>query len=162
MESVNLKRFLDRATPYERWRAPLEPSFRRVVILSGITIVTTLIVLLLLPKLVPLADSSFFLVLGPVFGGILDAMLDAWPVLLAVNLASIALYAALLFFTQGLKAGRAVWQWAAFGEAVIGAVNGFVLTLELAIVVINLLLWIVIITVAIALALAVLAGIANG
>jgi len=161
MESVNLEGFLRRATPYERWRAPLDPKLRRAVILSGISIVTTLVALWTLPALLPLSDSDFFLVLGPQFGRILAAMHQAHPILVALNLISAAVYATLLATTQGLRVGRAVWHWAAFGEVTIGAMNGFILALEVTIVAINLALWIVIITLAIVGALGLLAGMAS-
>lgn len=161
MESVNLEAFLRRATPYERWRAPLDPRLRQAVIVSGISIVTALVVLWTLPTLLPLSDSDFFLVLGPQFGGILDAMYQARPLLVGLNLISVAVYVALLAFTRGLRAGRAEWHWAAFGEIAIGAVNGFILALEVAMVVINLVLWIIIITLVITAALALLAGMAS-
>lgn len=161
MESVNLEAFLRRATPYERWRAPLDPRLRQAVIVSGISIATALVVLWTLPTLLPLSDSDFFLVLGPQFGGILDAMYQARPLLVGLNLISVAVYVALLAFTRGLRAGRAEWHWAAFGEIAIGAVNGFILALEVAMVVINLVLWIIIITLVITAALALLAGMAS-
>lgn len=126
METVNLEGFLHRATPYERWRAPLDPRLRQAVILSGISIATTLVALWTLPTLLSLSDSDFFLVLGPQFGGVLAAMYQARPLLVGLNLTSAAAYVALLAFTRGLRAGRAEWHWAAFGEIAIGAVNGFI------------------------------------
>ncbi len=158
MEIVNLEGFLRRTTPYERWRSPLDPRLRQGVIVSGVSIITTLVALWMLPSLLSLSDSDFFLVLGPQFGGVLSAMYQTRPFLVGLNLISAAAYVALLVFTRGLKAGRAEWHWAAFGEIVIGAANGFILALEVAIVVINLLLWIIIITIAIAVGLALLAG----
>lgn len=161
MESVNLEAFLRRATPYERWRAPLDPKLRQAVILSGVSIATTLVALWALPALLPLSDADFFLVLGPQFGRIMATLYQARPALVALNLTSASMYVALLAATQGLKAGRAVWHWAAFGELAIGAVNGFILALEMAIVLVNLVLWIIIITVAIVAALALLSGMAS-
>lgn len=162
MESINLEGFLRRATPYERWHAPLDLKLRQAVILSGISIVTTLVALWALPALLLLSESDFFLVLGPQFGGIVAAMYQASPILVTLNLISAAGYVALLAATRGLEAGRAVWHWVAFGEVAIGAMNGFILALEVAIVAINLVLWIVMITLAIAVALGVLAGMASG
>jgi len=129
--------------------------------MSGISIITTLVALWTLPTLLSLSDSGFFLVLGPQFGAVLAAMYQIRPLLVGLNLISTAAYVALLAFTQGLRAGRAEWHWAAFGEIAIGAVNGFILALEVAIVVINLVLWIVIITVVITVGLALLAGMAS-
>ena len=79
-----------------------------------------------------------------------------------LNLICAGMYVALLITTRGLEAGRAAWHWIAFGEVTIGAVNGFILALEVAIVVINLVLWIVAITTVMLIVLGLLTGLANG
>ncbi|MBC7264768.1 MAG: hypothetical protein H5T64_10515 [Chloroflexi bacterium] len=161
MQSVNLAGFLSRATAYESWRAPIDHHLRRATILAGPTILAGLLLILVLPSIVPVFTSDFFLVLGDQFGQILWALYQCSPFLATLNLASLVMYLVLLVATRGLSAGRAQYHWVAFFEVVIGAANGFVMALELAIIVVNIVLWIVIICLCVAAALAMLYGLAS-
>jgi len=142
MRVITLDRFIQAATPYERWRAPLDQRLRVSVLLSGVSILTSLLLLLALPPQPDAADSWFFLVLGGLFRSLLSLLQSAWPILLAINLVSAALYALLLVFTSGLRAGRPIWHWIAFIQIIVGAADGCILALQLAIIVINIALWV--------------------
>ena len=161
MHSVNLADLLSRTTPYEQWRAPIDHNLRRAALLAGPTILAGLLLILALPAMLPLTDSSFFLVLGDQFGGILLALYQLTPFLVAFNLASLVVYLVLLVATNGLEAGRPHYHWAAVVEVLIGAANGVVMALELAIILINIVLWIVIICLCIVAGVAVLFGMAS-
>jgi hypothetical protein len=158
MECVNLETFLRRATPYERWRAPLDPKLERAVVLSGLSIVTALLALWMLPGLLPPADSRFFLVLGSLFRAVLAGVQRVRSILIVLNLISVGVYVALLIATQGLEAGRAKWHWVAFGETVIGVLNGCILLLPVGIIAINAILLVTLVTLAVAIVLAILAA----
>lgn len=162
MESVNLEGFLRRATPYERWRAPLDPKLRQAALLSGISIAIALVTLWALPGLQSLSDSPFFLVLDSQFDKIMTAMHQMRTILITLNLICVGMYAALLVTTRGLQTGRVAWHWIAFGEVVVGAGNGFVLAFEAAILVINAMLWIIAITMVMLLVLGLVMALANG
>jgi len=158
---VNLAELLSRTIPYEDWRAPIDDNLRRAALLAGPTILAGLLLILALPAMLPLTESSFFLVLGDQFGGILLALYQLTPFLVAFNLASLVVYLVLLLATNGLEAGRPHYHWAAVVEVLIGAANGLVMALELAIILINIVLWIVIICLCIVAGVAVLFGMAS-
>jgi hypothetical protein len=161
MDCVNLETFLRRAMPYERWRAPLDPKLERAVVLSGLSIVAALLALWVLPGLLPPSDSLFFLVLGSLFRSVLAGVQRVRSILIVLNLISAGVYTALLIATQGLQAGRAMWHWVAFGETVIGVLNGCILLLQVGILVINLILWASLVTLAITIALAIVTALTH-
>lgn len=119
MECVNLKGFLRRARPYERWPAPLNPALRDAVVLSGVSIIVMVAILLIRPSWLPLANWAFAR-----FPGL-------HTFLLTVNLLSALVYVALWFCTTGLRSGRAIWHRVALGVSLIGAIDGFIIGLKL-------------------------------
>lgn len=161
LQSVNLAELLSRTTPYEQWRAPIDHNLRRAALLAGPTILAGLLLVLALPAMQPLIESSFFLVLGDQLRGILLALCQVTPFLVAFNLASLVVCLVVLVATNGLESGRPQYHWAAVVEVLIGAANASVMALELAIVLINIVLWIVIICLCIVAGVAVLFGMAS-
>lgn len=119
MEPVNLKGFLRRATPYERWPAPLNPTLCDAVVLSGVSIIVMIVILLVRPSWLPMAGWAFAR-----FPGLRTF-------LLTVNLLSALVYIVLWIKTRGLSFGRAIWHQVAFAEATIGAMNSFIIGLKL-------------------------------
>jgi len=119
VEYVNLKGFLRRATPYERWPAPLNPTLRDAVVLSGVSIIAMVAILLFWPSWLPLANRVF------------ARLPDSRSFLLALELFSALVYVVLWFYTKGLRSGRAIWHRVAFGVSTIGAINGFIIGLKL-------------------------------
>ena len=90
MNTDALGRFLDKAVSYERWRAPLDPRLRHAVILSGISILTTLLCLLALPQLLLWSRSDFFILLQPQFQGVLSFLYPWQTTLIYFNLFCLA------------------------------------------------------------------------
>jgi hypothetical protein len=121
VECVNLKGFLRRATPYEHWPAPLNPTLRDAVVFSRVSIIVMVAILLIRPSWLPFANWAFARLPG------------SHSFLLALNLFSALVYIVLWFRTKGLRSGRALWHKVAFAETVIGAMNGFIVSLTLAI-----------------------------
>ena len=159
--SVTLNDVLSRSRPYEQWTAPMDPNLRRGVILACCIILASLLLIWSLPGLMPLAGSEFFWVLGEEFGQILVLLNQARPFLAGLNLVGLAACAVLLVQTDGLRAGRASYHWVAMAEVVLGAANGFIIALELAIIIVNIVIWIVVIVVGIAILVGVLAALAS-
>jgi hypothetical protein len=151
VERANLDWLLRRATPYERWRAPLDTRLRQAIVMSGASSILVLITLWELPVISQLTPSPFLLFLRPQFGAILALISRARLPLLALNLVSATVWVALAIGTRGLRTGRGLWHWVGFGEVAIGALNGLVLALALAIVLLNLALWAIFAAVAIGL-----------
>jgi hypothetical protein len=158
MERANLDWLLRRATPYERWRAPLDTRLRQAIVMSGVSSALVLLMLWALPVIAQLVPSSFLLLLRPQFGAILQLIFRARLPLLALSLVSSINCVALTIATRGLRAGRGIWHWVGFGQVAIGAINGLILALALAIVLLNLALWIMFAAVAIGLLLGFLRG----
>ena len=158
MANDALGALLDRAVPYEQWRAPLDLHFKRLVVWSGISTVTALVGLLMLGPMLNLAQSGFFILGQGVLVRLLWAMLEMQPWLIGANLVTLAVYGGLLAATHWLEAGPLTWQRVAMAEVVIGGLNFFVLSLEAALVVINVAIWIVIVVAAVAAAILALFG----
>lgn len=146
---ATLADLIERAVPYERWRAPLDQRLQLLTWLSGASLLTHLLFVSLLPQLLAWSRSGYFLVLGETLYGLLSWISAHTPLLLGLNLAALVIYLALLWRTQSLQVGTLVWQRVAFGEVAAGAVGTFPLAVNLAIALVNLVLWIVIIIVAI-------------
>ena len=114
MDSVRLDELLRRATPYERWRAPLDRRLRRTAVLSGVSI------------LIVLVGLTALLVLGP------SELPALFATLLVIDLVGAAVYVWLIVATDRLRTGRPCWHWVALGEVALGALNGLLLALALA------------------------------
>jgi len=149
LQRATLADLIERAVPYERWRAPLDQRLQLLSWLSGASLLTHLLFVSLLPQLLAWSRSGYFLILGEALYGLLSWISAHMPLLLGLNMAALAIYFALLWRTQSLQTGTLVWQRVAFGEVVAGAVGTFPLAVNLAIALVNLALWIVIIIVAI-------------
>ena len=114
MDGVTLGRLLRRATPYERWRAPLDRRLGQAAVLSGASIVIVLLVPTALWSLTPFEPPGAF-----------------WA-LAAVDVVGAAAFARLLAATDGLPTGTPRWHRVAFGLVLVGAPNGFILSVALA------------------------------
>ncbi|HEU5101918.1 MAG TPA: hypothetical protein VFU22_23010 [Roseiflexaceae bacterium] len=143
MERANLDWLLRRATAYERWRAPLDTRLRQAIVMSGAGSALVLLTLWALPLISQLEPSPFLLFLRPQFGAILGLLSRARLPLLVLNLVCAMNCVALTIATRGLRAGRGLWHWVGFCQAAIGAINGLILALALAIVLLNLALWVI-------------------
>ncbi len=162
MTNNALGALLDKAVPYEQWRAPLDPQFKRLVVLSGIGSVTALVGLLMLGPMLNFAHSEFFIVGQGMLVRLLFAMLEMQPWLIGANLVTLAVYGSLLAATHWLEAGPLAWQRVAMAEVVIGGLNLFVLTLEATLVVVNIVIWIVMLAMAFVFACTFLWALATG
>ncbi len=111
MRPVALGELLDRATPYERWGAPLDRRLRACVILSGAAIGIVLAALAAAGLLEP-----------AVLGGLATA-------LLVVDLVGLALFAGLALSTDWFRHACPVWHRLALAVCIVGALNGLVIAL---------------------------------
>ena len=91
--------------------------------------------------------------------GLLCVLLGLLAVLDVVGL---IVYIPMLVVTEELRHARRDWQWVAFGEAVLGAIHGFVIAVGLAIVVIVAVIGLVFTCLAAVAAIAALIGMAAG
>lgn len=145
LQRATLAQLLERAVPYEWWRAPFDPKLRILTWFAGAALLAHLLFLLTLPWLLEASDSDFFLIFRGTLHGLLFWVADRVPLLLGLNLLALLSYLWLVWRTRGLRASRLEWHWAAFGEVVAGAAGAFPLAASLAIILVNLILWIVII-----------------
>ena len=125
MRRVTLEEFLGQARPYEYWRAPLDPRLYQSLLWSGCCIALIGLLLCELPWL------------QAAFGGLLGVVDHARITLAMVNVSSAVVYIALLKHTQGLRAGRLVWHWAAMALTIVGVADGFILVLVAANIVVT-------------------------
>lgn len=150
-------------TSYEDMPVPFDPALRRNVGWSLASISASLVLLWALPSLVYWSQSSgFFLALGGVFIGILDLILAVQPLIITINVVALLLCVLLFRSTNNLEAGSADWHKLAMAENYVGAINGGIMALEVAILVGNLILWIIIGILAVVLAFVFLAALAAG
>lgn len=162
LQRATLSQLLERAVPYEHWRAPFDPQLRSLTWLAGAALLAHLLFLLALPSPSTAVSSGFFLVLRGALSGLLLWISAHAPLLLVLNLVALLAYFWLVWRTRGLQAGRLEWHWAALGEVAAGAAGAFPLAVSLAIILINLILWIFIITAAVWLAILILGAILEG
>ena len=130
---VTLGEFLAKATAHEDWRAPLDPWLQWAVVASGLSIGAMLVGLCAFPVLLWWAGPALASFFGAAWGWILPMFIGADALLLVVNGLSAVAYPVLLIATRGLQAGRAAWHWLAMGEAIVGAVDAFLLAVLLGI-----------------------------
>ena len=121
MKGVNLAGLLEKATPYERWPAPIHPKLRLAAIASGP------IVALCLPFLLSALQST---------DGSFAELSGLLTLVVILDIAGLLAYLPMLLVTDGLKEANADWQWVALAEAILGAIHGFVIAAGLAILVI--------------------------
>lgn len=144
---ATLSDLLERAAPYERWRAPLDPRLQQLTWLSGAALVAHLLFLGFLPQLLEWTRSGFFLVLGGVLQGIFLWIADHALLLGVLNVVALSVYLALLWRTRGLRTGTLAWQRVAFGEVAAGAAGALPLAVSLGVAALNVGLWIVVIAI---------------
>ena len=150
MQSVKLDDLLQSATPYERWRAPLDQGLVRGVALAALSIGIALIALWAVPETPELPRSGFFWVFGSEFRSVLLAVGSSRIALILLDMLSVVTFFVALGLTRGFRVGRAIWHWVSFGVVAIGTANAVVLGIETAILAINLAIWIAIMTAALA------------
>jgi hypothetical protein len=143
VERANLQWLLRQATPYERWRAPIDARLRWGMLCSGASIALSLATLWNLPLVAQVAQLQFLLLLRPQLGALLGQLAHVRLPLLRLDIVCAVVFAALAVATRGLRAGRAAWHWALLAQIAIGAANAFVLALALGIVLLNLALWLI-------------------
>jgi hypothetical protein len=140
---ATLSELLERAVPYEQWRAPMDPQLQLLTWLAGAALLVHLLFLVeLVPGWLEWSRSDFFLAFQGTFQGFLSWVADHSRWLAPLNLAALVLYLALLWRTRNLQTGTLTWQHVAFGEVAVGAAGAFPLTVSLAIILFNLILWI--------------------
>lgn len=144
---------LERAIPYEHWRAPVDRRLRVLTWVAGGVLVLNLALLTSLPVLVELSRGEFFMVLGDVLEGLFTWLQERAPLLMVLNMLGLGLYGVLLWRTRALETGTLLWQRVAFGEVIGGAVGAIPLTVSLGIGVVNVALWIVAIVIGVILGL---------
>ena len=119
-----------RMTPYETWgTVDLDSRLKQAVTWSGITTLITLVALLCLPYLLMVSHSEFFLLLRTPLQGLLFLCWQYQRTLVIFNLATLGVYGLLWFVTQQLQVSRLAWLRVAYAEAIVGALNGFILLL---------------------------------
>lgn len=142
MQNAKLADLMARATPYERWRAPLDPGLVRGMGLAGLSIGIALVALWAMPMILDLPGLDFFWILGPQYVFVLSAIHSARAGLIIMNVFSGITFFVTLGVTRGLRTGRAVWHWVCFGIVAIGTANAVVLSVEIGILAVNLIIWI--------------------
>jgi hypothetical protein len=159
MRKVTIAEIKQRAVVYEK-TAPLDGQLRNALQIGGLcTLLAIPISLFFMPVLSGWAFNGFFWFMGDFAVGLLWLLRS--PVGLVINGLALVGYGVLLVQTKGLEAEARVhlaWHRLAFGLAVVGAVNLFIMGLPALGVVVNIVIWIVIFTLAIALAMAILLG----
>jgi hypothetical protein len=131
-------------TPYEGWgEVELDPRLRRAVLWSGITTVVTLLALLNLPMIWQWSNAEFFILLQPQLQAVVRWCWLMQRSLVWFNLASVGVYVTLLVITHQFQRGRLWMLRIAYGQSLIGMLNGLILSLALAVIVVNLVAWIV-------------------
>lgn len=141
-----LNDFSKHMTPYETWgTVDIDPRLKQAVTWSGVTTLITCLALLGLPYLMQVSASRFFLLFQAPLQGLLFLCWEYQRWLVILNLATLGTYATLWFVTQQMQASQLVWLRVAYAEAIIGAINGFILLLCSAVIVVNVIAWIVII-----------------
>ena len=139
-----LHRLTEQIMPYEAWgEVELDPRLRRAVVGSGITSVVTLLALLNLPLIWQWSTSDFYLLLRPQLQAAVAWCWRLQQPLTIFDLVSVAVYVGLLILTHQLERGRLWMLRIAYGQTLIGALNGAILTLSLAVIVVNVVAWIV-------------------
>lgn len=133
----DLRSLLERATPYEAWRAPLDETLRRGVYMSAASTVLGLVVIMALPGLHAAGVRSAMILQGPMVG-LLRGVATFSPLLGAMNLFAMALHLVLLVVTRGWLEGRPLHHWAAGGMTVVGALNAFIVAMGLSLFLLNL------------------------
>ena len=142
---VALADLLERAVPYERWRAPFDARLRLLTWLAGAALLAHFLFLLVLPGMLQWGHSAFFVWFGGTFRGLLAWMREHMTLLALINLTALGVYLALLWHTRNLHMGTLTWQRVAFGELAAGAVGTLPLVVTAAIIFINILWWIFVI-----------------
>jgi hypothetical protein len=141
---MNLSELLSRATPYERWRAPIHPALRRATIIAAPTILVGLVVTWATPWMLAFAASDFFIVFGDFVRQVLGIWYRLWHVVVIVDCVSLIAFGFLFWKTNALEVGRPIYHWSALVEVLIGVANALVMVLGLSIVLINVVAWILI------------------
>lgn len=145
MQPVTLETFLEKARPWEHWRAPLDPKLRDAEILGGISAIATPALLWLIPILGGFGATPFFFFFGAQFSGVFSLLEFLRPLLVIVDIVTFVLWLMVGAGTNDFTAGRRGWHRVAFVVAALGAVSPFVLTLVLGFALffflLNLVLW---------------------
>ena len=149
---------VDKAVDYDRMRTPLAPGLQRAVAISSVSLVVSLIVLLLVPWLIGLTLDGFFLVGGQLIGRFLLFVMRIRPVLYGINAVCLLGFGVLLYFTDMLEAGRAIWHDVALVEVVVASIYALFVSLGLLLIVVNLVIGILIFLLIMAVLFGVLAG----
>lgn len=140
---ATLSQLLERAVPYERWRAPLDRRLQMLTLLALAALAAdALFVIVLAPALLSWSHSGFFLVAGGILHGLTSWVVAYAPLLLLLNLGALALFCMLLRRTRGLQTGTLTWQRAALAEVAAGAAGALPMAVSLAIILLNLILWV--------------------
>ena len=136
-EPGDLRGLLRRAISYEQWPSPLDDSLRRAALFGGLTTLAGLGLMLALPALYRMSVNSTLIMRQPVVAS-LRALAGLSPVWGAINLTTLGLYLFLLITTRGWLKGRPHHHWAAWAMAAIGAINAFIVALQVALLALNL------------------------
>lgn len=136
---LRLDAFLDRATRYETWRTPFDPSLMRLARLAAGANGAALAVWLSYPVVLSLAHGGFFLVGG---GFVQGAFLLQLP-FVVLALISLVAFGAAYSQTDSLAAGTPAWHYALFGIVAVGALELFALGLVALVIAVNVVIWVV-------------------
>ncbi|MBV7334981.1 hypothetical protein KFU94_43435 [Chloroflexi bacterium TSY] len=139
-----LSRLTQQVMLYEVWgEIELDPRLRRAIVWSGITSIITLLALLNLPLLWQWSRADFWLLLRPQLQAAVLWCAQMQRPLLIFNVGSVVVYVVLLILTHQLQRGRLWVLRVGWAQSIIGALNGAILTLTLAVIVVNIIAWIV-------------------
>lgn len=162
LPKATLSQLVERAVPYEHWRAPFDQKLQLLTWLAGAALIMHLLFLWSLPGLLGWSRSGFFLVFGEVLHGLLFWIAAHAPLLVVLNLIALVIYLVLMERTGGLKAGTLKWQRVAFGEVAAGAAGAFPMAASLAIILLNLLIWILWICILLSILVSILGAMLSG
>lgn len=162
MEGNALARLLDNAIDYDNWRVAFDPRLQRATMISGISLMSLMLNLVLVPALLNMTYSEYFMFGGEFLRSVLYFMYAGQPWLLGFTGVSLALYGVLLYKTDQLEAGAKLWHNLATVEVILGSLGGFLMALEITIILANLVIWIVVGIIVIVMLGAMLAGMAAG
>ena len=113
MYRVTLDEFMERACPYEAWRAPMDARLRNGIWIAGAGALATPLFVFLLPVLAPLGATWLFFLFGPQFAGLLSLLETLRLYLLVAD--GVTLFGVLTVMgeTEGLRHATPGWQRAA-------------------------------------------------
>lgn len=137
--SAGLSDLLERATPYENWATPIDPSLSLLARWATIASLGSGVLWLAFPFLAALAESGLILV----GASLVMAGLGVRVAMLTLLSVTIVFYGVVMSHTDGLRQGTPAWHYAAYLLVILGTTQVFVLGLYALLLAVNVVIWIV-------------------